>query len=1337
MRLRASTSWFIAAAAALAAALALADVFPTSPIDFTDRGNDEGNVDVQSTRVRRSPKLIGLRGPFSTTPLPAPRRFHGAIIHAGYLYSFGGMSTDVTSASGEVVSAPINSNGSLGNWTVQPVAFPPRAQHGVFAYNGYVYVVGGETTTTLHKPEVFVAKLGPNGGLSVFAPTSPLPEGRADFALAVADRRVWVLGGSSNTGDLDTILLADIRADGTLSAWRSAGALAEPRRGASAVVDGDVIFAAGGAIGGQATNEVSSARITPATGQIGNWTAVNPLPNARQDAALLALHGHLYVFGGSGLNTLWGQDVYRAPILPFGKLGDWVLAASSGGGGGGVAAATDGALVYAVGGGDQTNATAQVRWFQAGNNGEFGPWSSGTTLPAARDAAAAVAWAGRAFVFGGRSTNGRNSDGLIAPLDTTGTTLAASASTPLTGAARALSAAAVADGYVLVTGGETTDGGVVSTIDSAPLNGDGTVGSWTTTTVSPARHSHAVVAVDDVVFLLGGNDGASALDTVTGYTFSNGTLTPSSQLSGAFSPREGLSAAAQNGFVYVVGGRNGATYTNDVRYTKATPAGIVTFQAGPVLPDARAFHASFIYDGYLYVLGGLVNGTATDTGYRARIQPNGTLAGWTPMTTPLPSPRSHFSAVVINGAVHLIGGRDGADSPIASVDSAPISANGAAERWVTEAALQPSVYLAGVAATADRVFVAGGSNSSGAPVSTVSSGTLGNDGAIQGWTAMPSLPAAQEGIALFAYGGYLYAAGGSVLGRAVNRIQLAAANPAWMAAPPSQSLPDGRVYHSLAVYKNRAYVAGGQLAFNGDVLYANLGTDFPTWSIATSKLPSNFAKGCAVAYAGRLFYVGGRVGNARASTAIYAANIHSGTGDVQGGFTRVGSLPQPLKSAGCVARDGYLYVVGGDDNEGSAHSELMAAPFLSNGELGEFTSLPPLPNTVTAAATVYAGGLIHAIGGQVTATQGSSLAPAVRARLMTPQAVGSYSTLFDLSQESAVNGVRLDGTGGLHGVLREVRLGLGSGDGGYFYSTTLRDPPLNTALPINVDGGRYLFLHATLDDTAAATQDAFTARDLLDIRVDYTPPVKVRSPTSVQLTGPSEANLSATVQVQILTTADDGLGIAAPVKLTVTGGGTLVSTSLSANVQLNAATGTTASDGTATADVRLDSVQKATACAELGADRDCVDISPLIALEGLLVVDLRAPDDGVYPGGKLDAMVTLTAPPFALPSGVVLELATENLALSGEGKLAVPALAAGGSTTFDVPVEVSGPAGSTAALTATLTLSDGTKISTPVRDETAIRAFGADLGGCGCSSPAFAPFASLAALLLARSRRKR
>src|SRR3990167_4536444 len=65
--------------------------------------------------------------------------------------------------------------------------------------------------------------------------------------------------------------------------------------------------------------------------------------------------------------------------------------------------------------------------------------------------------------------------------------------------------AATYNGYIFVSGGQNSDGALFSTVYSAQIKSDGTIGSWATLSTLPEiKYYHSMVAYNGYLYVTGG-----------------------------------------------------------------------------------------------------------------------------------------------------------------------------------------------------------------------------------------------------------------------------------------------------------------------------------------------------------------------------------------------------------------------------------------------------------------------------------------------------------------------------------------------------------------------------------------------------------------------------------------------------------------------------------------------------------------------------------------------------------------------------------------------------------------------------------------------------------------
>ena len=301
-------------------------------------------------------------------------------------------------------------------------------------------------------------------------------------------------------------------------------------------------------------------------------------------------------------------------------------------------------------------------------------------------------------------------------------------------------------------------------------------------------------------------------------------------------PLTGMLAVQSGSHLYLVGGSDGTTATNQVLVTTVSSDGnFQPWTQGPALPEARTNAALASFGGVPYVIGGLdASGAPTTTAYVGQLA-NGEITGW-------------VSADGTNKTAKL-------QLPVALSDAATgVSSNG--------------------------IFLAGGKTADGLSdklyQSIIKAGTL------QAWeevSALP-LPEPRAGAAGSVLGNYLYVIGGDGPNGTSNsafRLTLANGVPAPSASDPNTLqgwampvagsggfLPEPRTHAASFNNNGTLYVIGGSDA-NGQPTTSNYWTvpsgtsgDITSWTRTNSTDLLTPRSGAAVAASGSTaFMIGG------------------------------------------------------------------------------------------------------------------------------------------------------------------------------------------------------------------------------------------------------------------------------------------------------------------------------------------------------------------------------------------------------------------------------------------------------------------------------------------------
>ncbi len=246
-------------------------------------------------------------------------------------------------------------------------------------------------------------------------------------------------------------------------------------------------------------------------GSLGAWTAATALPQADQGPGVAVYKGWIYAALGNG-------GVYRAETLGDGSLGLWIAEPS-------IEVNTGYRLglkaykgfLYAFGRYSYVHYNV-VRIAPIASNGSLGAWST-MTMPQARTQQAVHFYNDRVYLVGGITSGNVILDSVYsAPVNADGTwgTWRQEANLPTT--LWYHSTVRIEDQIYLFGGLTGYSGGLVTNIYRGTINPDGTLSGWAAVDTMPSSYVQAPGAVfspsSGRVFVIGGYSGSGATDEV-------------------------------------------------------------------------------------------------------------------------------------------------------------------------------------------------------------------------------------------------------------------------------------------------------------------------------------------------------------------------------------------------------------------------------------------------------------------------------------------------------------------------------------------------------------------------------------------------------------------------------------------------------------------------------------------------------------------------------------------------------------------------------------------------------------------------------------------------------
>ncbi len=967
------------------------------------RGNNETNIDfnVADTLIQKG-ETTGARfdALTSTLPLPQARWGHGTTVAGGYIYTVGGSNGTSnqstlywakfnTTTNG--IDSPNPGDGTCSNWCTKSSFNLPTPLTGlsVVAYNGYLYVLGGEdaSCTATNGTGVngicntaYVAKIGANGEPQLWHPTDAnqsnwnywyreanLSSPRSYAAAVASNNRLYLLGGKTDTaqGGVSTVEFTSLNPTGTLSAWTATGMTVLPnvRFGHGAHAYNDYLYVVGGNSNGTLQNTVNYVKINSNGTLAGSWSDANAFKIPRMS------------WGGS-FSTIWGGYLYIsggcAAINAAGKCTTTGI--------------TNGGTAQSDGSG------TSVELASINADGSLGFWGSISNVSNTRIGYGLVAWRNTIYTVGGCLAQDATSGSCTNV--TTGTYYG-----KVNGSGDGSTvASSVPSGSGACTGGDPYN---------CDLPGTSSIGNMLTATAVMNGH----------LYIIGGctNNDCSSTTGNTAYAAisSDGQLRRPASCAGTIvnsfcvdssDPILGGVAAAGTaifgGRIYVVGGQGGILglkgniYHVEVNnngnlegtWTAQSFASIGATSVSYTYAYARANPASAgTNPGNLYIFGGCTAGSGvgctaganSQSVFKCNIAPSATVSGCSTTnqlqigTVPGASATglAMHAGTVYAGYIYLVGGATPGQNDLRTIRYAKFDANNnvvaaTGTTWKEPTDSNGAAVLMSTGRQRSAAFgyngylytVGGYSSSGGGLLSDIQFAKINvESGGLQQFSTSVITVNQRWGLSVPVSNSYAYVIGGCTVGSSptcttrTNTIQAFQIYNNDSGAPAKYAsaanlFPVDRFGASATVNNGYLYMAGGCI---GDldcnnaantVEYAALGADgsVGTWATTTS-LPADRVYGRLEQAGGTLYYIGGQDDSKAAQSAIYYATpgVNGTISSWSTASSGIGDTASAASSArtqfGATVWNNRIYVVGGYDGTNTSTNTIFVSPQLNSG----------------------------------------------------------------------------------------------------------------------------------------------------------------------------------------------------------------------------------------------------------------------------------------------------------------------------------------------------------------------------------------------------------------------
>ena len=929
--------------------------------------------------------------------LPAAVAAYGeSVAYNNYMYMVDGNCSGYT---GNVYYSHINADGSLGSWIAATSTKQGINTFGLFAYKGYLFTTAG-ITSGANSSNTETVNIRSDGSLGTWQYTTDVAKTYGEGGnMALYNGVLYAVGGMDNGGTSYANAYSQIILGGNRFNLNGFGRIAVatmPARSEMGVAAANgYIYMVGGfnnnstPTGDCSANKICNGIFYAALGSnVGAWTQAGTLPTAmgnRRAPEVMINQGYIYVMGGltdtsgnSECTSQFGTTVYYvckdvwSTYVYFNNVGGCTgtsqclsvtkttsLPSGVAYGGYGI----QNGYIYSFGGCTSgsidtngalkcTSPTASANYATV-SYGSIGSWNSITSLPAAISNFGFTIYGGTIYVVGGENSSSvaQNSVYYAAICNGTNTTTI----------------------YTQNTATNCTSG-------STP----GTVSSWNSQTFQgwllvamPARFNASLVVFGGDLVLF---NGSSSYGTTTASgdcsaagqcnrewstpIGSDGSITNNwyeGQSNASNMPsRSSASVAEYNGTVYVFGGyTNSTTASNDC--TIAAVCGGYAFSANfgvggnpsmqtwaqstasySNLSTGTAYSSSVAYNGYIYVIGGKTSTGTTGQVFYAAIctssnvttgfgtncsasSTQGSISSWKTASA-LNSPRYSHKVVVYNGYLYAIGGTSTGSNYLNTTEYSKINSDGSINTW-NSSSNNLQTGRSGLTSVQYNgyIYAIGGTN--GSLQSSVEYSKIdSSNGSIGAWAYTSALPVAITNSASVVYNGYIYEVAGSGAGGSTNNVYYSKINSTGTINPWVQTTS---ILSELPRQLEGAYAVNGYLYVYGGLFDFTVGgLDCAGGNSSgglSSGIPSN--KACSATSYAPIFN-GGFIGNWQGTTY----------------FPGSGPIMAPRYGFSTAYNNGFIYIIGGDNNNTVASNDCQTTTYCSGVFFNEFNTQPKIGN---------------------------------------------------------------------------------------------------------------------------------------------------------------------------------------------------------------------------------------------------------------------------------------------------------------------------------------------------------------------------------------------------------
>jgi hypothetical protein len=297
------------------------------------------------------------------------------------------------------------------------------------------------------------------------------------------------------------------------------------------------------------------------------------------------------------------------------------------------------------------------------------------------------------------------------------------------------------------------------------------------------RAYHQCVELNGIIYVIGGYNGSSYLNTVYAYDTINKTW---SQRTNIQTARQDHKCVVLNGKIYIIGGYNGSYLNSIEEYDPST--NIWTNKTG--MGYQRQHHQCLVYNGKIYAIGGY-NGS-----YLNKVEEYDPVANTWTQKAVMNYLRIHHQCVLLDGKIYAIGGHNSTNLKTVEVFD-PV-----ANTWTIKTDMNSIRYNHQCIVYDNKIIAIGGFTGSTYLKSVEEYDPIANT-----WTYKANMNTARIRHYCLELNGNIYAIGGQGTGGALNSVE--EYNPNLDTWTNKTSMNAYRIYHQCIVHNNKIYALGG------------------------------------------------------------------------------------------------------------------------------------------------------------------------------------------------------------------------------------------------------------------------------------------------------------------------------------------------------------------------------------------------------------------------------------------------------------------------------------------------------------------------------------------------